>query len=737
MANAMKERFRTVAKVENRQVCPRCPVVLERAVFVYDYELGNKLIQFVLRNVGTKPVTGAVVRFRCYDGAGNCLYPGSAPDSGITYSGLTCRGGEYFADRRAVKLWSYDIVNYDAWVTQVTFADGTSMDLSPNDYIERPARALLAELLSESEEKAIHRAWGKRARCVPIAIDASLWMCSCGRVCIDEVCRDCGAKREAREPYFGSEATAAYARSLTRRRGVLRGVSVAVVLIALLAAGAGGARYAMNELYPAATREVTEKFLAEGRYDEALGFLRERGDRVSEQKVLVAARDAALEAGDFETALLYDSIRETPEPELIYRAAATQARAGLDAGQADFTAAGYGLLTTDEALYDALIHELIEHCEANSLWRQAARYTRMLHDMNDEALAEVFDDAVANSMARESYAEALSWAEQHPDSTRYDAVLREIFDRLFAAGDLEQAMNLSLEYETEEDYLGMVMERADDAFVAEHIGTLYFAAFDTDAKREWNARRLALGKEVAYIDAAGTVKGLKGVNWQDAVSLSTNDFHTLCLFSDGRVEASGNTGYGRCSVSSWSDVVAVAAGERHSVGLRTGGRLLAVGDNNDGQCDVTNWTLMIGVAAGKRHTVGLRADGTVRACGSNASGQCAVEGYDDIIKVTAGDWTTVLLHRDGSVTVLGNTALGIAEANSWTDIVDIAAGSSHVLGLRADGTVLMAGQPTFGSAGSVEGWSDITDIAAGSVCIAALKSDGTLLLSGDGMPAVN
>lgn len=737
MAHAMRERFQTVAKVENRQFSPRCPVVLERAVFVYDYELGNKLIQFVLRNVGAKVVTGAVVRFRCYDGKGKCLYPGQAPDSGITYTGLNCPPGEYFADRRAVKLWSYDIVNYDAWVTQVTFADGTKLDFTTRDYIERPARALLSELLTPAEEKALVGAWGKKARCVPTAIDQHMWMCSCGRICLDGVCRDCGARREEREPYFGSDATWIYARSLTRRRGALKTGLVVALVVALLAAGAAGASYVINDLYPSSTQDIAEKFIAEGRYNEALGFVRDRGDAKTEQIVLKAARKASMEAGNFEDALVYDSIMEKSEPEEIYRAAAAHAMAGLEAGQADFTAAGYGLLTTDAAVYDELIHALIDHCEANSLWREAARYTRMLHDMNEEALAQVFDDAVDNSMARKSYAEALSWAEQHPNSNRYSEVMREIFTALFAQNDLEQALTLALEYETDEDYLEQVLARAGDEFVAEHIGRLYFGAFSADEKRDWNAERLALGKEVAYIDGAGCVRGLKGVSWSKAVSLSMNDFHTLCLFSDGHVEASGNSGYGRCSVSSWSDVVAVAAGERHSIGLRSSGRLLAVGDNNDGQCDVTTWSLMIDVAAGKRHTVGLRADGTVRACGSNTSGQCDVSGYTDVIDIAAGDWTTVLLHKDGRVSVIGNTALGIAEANKWTGIVAIAAGSNHVLGLRADGTVLMAGQPTYGSAGNVASWTGVTDIAAGSVCVAGLRSDGTLLLSGDGKPAVN
>ncbi len=733
----LKNRFRTVAKVENRQVCPACPVTLERAVFVYDYELGNKLIQFVLRNTGDRPVTGAVVRFRCYDGAGNCLYPGATPDSGITYSSLMCRPGEYFADSRAVKLWSYDIVNYEAWVTQVSYADGTSEDFSPEQYIARPPRALLCDLLSYREEKALLGVWGKRARCVPIAIDSTVWMCSCGRVSSGEVCRDCGAKKTAREPYFGNDATLAYARACARRRGALKAAVWLAALLGVAAALGAGVYYLTEQVYPAATREVTDLFLAEERYDEALAFARKRKDSVAEERVLTAAIDASLAVCRYEDALIYDSIRETPEPERIYRAAANDAISAMAAQTVDFTAAGYGLLTTDEALYDKLIHGLIDYCEENQLYAQAARYTRMLHDMGEEALGGVFDDAIADSMARGSYEEAFLFAEQHPDVGRADEVFAEIFAIYFDAGQYEDALAFTLRYSPDPAvFLPRILEKVDERFVAEHITDLYFAMNEA-TMRAWNAKPLALCKQAAYIDAEGIVKGLKDVAWKNAVSLSMNEFHTLCLFDDGTVSAAGNTAYGRCSVSSWTGVVDIAAGERHSAALRANGKVSAVGDNSAGQCDVTGWSSIISIAAGKYHTVALRADGRVLSTGSNASGQCNTDGYTDVIAIAAGDWTTVLLHRNGDVTVLGNTALGADAANEWHDIKAVSARSGQVLGLTADGRVLLAGRPTTGDGGSVEGLTNIKAIAAGSVCIGALREDGSLYLSGDGVPALH
>lgn len=732
----LKNRFHTVAKVENRMICAACPVSLERAVFVYDYELGNKLIQFVLRNNGTKTVAGAVVRFRCYDGAGNCLYPGTVPDFSITYTGQNCGAGEYFADRRAVKLFSYDIVNYVGWVTQVTYADGSVEDFSPSAYIERPPRALISALLAPKEERALKRAWGKRACCVPMAITDRLWMCSCGRSSEEEICPECGAAKAARAPYFGEDATYAYAKTLSRRGAIVRGSVIAALTICLFGAAGAGAWYAARVVYPAATAEITDRYLDEARYNEALAFVRRRGDAEQEARVLIAARDAALDTFDYETAILYDSLLAEPNPEQIYRRAAEDAMTAIRMNTVDFTAAGYGLLTGDEALYDELIHALIAYCEENALYRQAASYTRMLHNMEAEALKKVFDDAIADSMARGNYDEAVSWAEQHPDLESYLALIDTVFEQYFSAGEYELALEFANKYANDSRYFSRILAAADADFVAQNITEIYFKLTETE-RRAFHATPLALSKQVAYIDANGTVKGLKDVEWTNAVSLAMNEFHTLCLFADGKVTAAGHSGYGRTSVSSWANIVDIAAGERHSVGLRATGVVVAVGDNSVGQCAVSDWGGIIDVAAGRYHTVALCRDGTVVATGSNESGQCNVEGYADIIAVAAGDWTTVLLHRDGSVTVLGNTALGISEANAWTDIVAISAGSSHVLGLKADGSVLMAGRPISGDAGTVEGWPAMAEIAAGSVCIAGLTADGTLYLSGDGAPAVH
>lgn len=732
---SLKNRFRTVAKIENRMLCTACPVAVERAVFVYDYELGNKLIQFVLRNNGDRPVSGAVVCFRCFDGAGKCLYVGDLPDYSITYTGQNCAPGEFFADHRAVKLSSYDIVNYEAWVTRVAYADGSVEDFSRDDYISRPPRALLNNLLTEAEEKALRRAWGRAARCVPIAISDELWMCCCGKVCSGSVCPDCAQHKNVLAPLFGSNATLAYAKTLAKRRRIAA-VSVVTALTLAVVGGVGGLVWYFARVgYPEATARITTQFLNEERYDEALAFARKRDDEVQTQRVVTLARRSALDARDYAGALVYDALLTEPDPEAIYRVAAEEAIAGLKASTVDFTAAGYGLLTGDETLYDTLIYGLIAYCEENEFYRQAARYTRMLHNLGDDALAAVFDDAIADSMARENYEEAISWAEQHPDEERYDAVLRRIFSALFAEEDYETALKMT-EYDRSDRYMDILRTQAGDEFIRTHIGSFYFR-MSADEKRAYHAQPLAVYKETAYITADGSVKGLKDVQWSNAVSLSMHEFHTLCLQKNGRVVADGDTGFGRCSVSSWENVVAVAAGERHSVALRDNGNVSAVGDNSEGQCDVSIWRNMIDIAAGRAHTVGLRADGRVYAVGSNASGQCEVEGYVDIIGVAAGDWTTILLHRDGHVTVLGNTALGIGEANAWENIVAIAGGSSHVMGLRADGTVVTAGRSVSGDSGSAADWHDVTAISAGSVCIAGLRADGTLLISGYGSPALN
>lgn len=134
-------------------------------------------------------------------------------------------------------------------------------------------------------------------------------------------------------------------------------------------------------------------------------------------------------------------------------------------------------------------------------------------------------------------------------------------------------------------------------------------------------------------------------------TLAAGDMHTVCLKSNGAVDAVGYNYDGECDVYGWTDIVAVAAGDSHTVGLKSDGTVVAVGWNDEGQCDVSDWTDIVAVAADFDNTIGLKSDGTVVTAGDDF--------YDD-------------------------------EMSSWTNIVAVAAGG-HTVGLKADGTAVAVG----------------------------------------------
>ena len=217
--------------------------------------------------------------------------------------------------------------------------------------------------------------------------------------------------------------------------------------------------------------------------------------------------------------------------------------------------------------------------------------------------------------------------------------------------------------------------------------------------------------------------------WRDIIAISTVGYHTVGLKKDGTVVAVGNNSDGRCDVSGWKDIAAVSAGDFHTVGLKKDGTVVAVGSNSNGSCDVSDWKNIVAISGGYEQTIGLKNDGTVVAVGSNAFGKCDVTGWKDIVAISGGNHT-VGLKKDGTVVAIGNNNYGQCDVSEWKDIVAISAGSRHTVGLRKDGTVVAVGQNDFGQC-NVSNWKDIVAISAGSNQTIGLKIDGTVVAVGN------
>ena len=212
-------------------------------------------------------------------------------------------------------------------------------------------------------------------------------------------------------------------------------------------------------------------------------------------------------------------------------------------------------------------------------------------------------------------------------------------------------------------------------------------------------------------------------------SISTGEFHTIGLKSDGTVVTVGSNSDGQCDVSGWTDIIAISTSDSHTIGLKSDGTVVAVGNNKDGQCDVSDWTDIVAVSAGGYHTVGLKSDGTVVATGSNSHGQCNVSGWTDIVAVSAGRYHTVGLKSDGTVVATGSNSYGQCDVLDWTDIIAISTCDFHTIGLKSDGTVVAVGGNDWGQC-NVSNWNNIIAVSAGNNHAIGVKSNGTLVAVG-------
>ena len=246
--------------------------------------------------------------------------------------------------------------------------------------------------------------------------------------------------------------------------------------------------------------------------------------------------------------------------------------------------------------------------------------------------------------------------------------------------------------------------------------------------------------------------------------------HTVGLFSDGTVVATGDNTDGECDVSEWTDIVSVAAGEYFTAGLRKDGTVLVTGrcyaDEGEKNTDakrkkqVAGWTDIVAISRAPRGPMGLKKDGTVVAAGYDTSkwknivkiagsdthivgltskgtvvviggyfGQARVWDWKDIVDIAAGWNTTVGLKKDGTVVAVGYNEDGVCNTKGIKNAVAISA-SYHTTCLKADGTVEAVGYNRWGQC-DVSEWTDIIAISNMLYSTLALKKDGSVVVTGD------
>lgn len=235
--------------------------------------------------------------------------------------------------------------------------------------------------------------------------------------------------------------------------------------------------------------------------------------------------------------------------------------------------------------------------------------------------------------------------------------------------------------------------------------------------------------------------GVDVSKWNDIVDIYAIKFDAYGITSDGTVVYSGfDGGIETLGVDSWTDIVAVF-GDRIIIGVKTDGTIVYT---NDSHTDVSfielaedtshyremmKWEDVVQYDVNWYKSVGLMSDGTVVAAGENNYGQCDVSEWTNIIAIAGGPHHTVGLKSDGTVIAAGSNANHKCEVEGWNDIVAICAGETITVGLKSDGTVVATGYNVDGQC-NVFDWTDIVAVSTTGERTYGVKTDGRIVVAG-------
>ncbi len=240
--------------------------------------------------------------------------------------------------------------------------------------------------------------------------------------------------------------------------------------------------------------------------------------------------------------------------------------------------------------------------------------------------------------------------------------------------------------------------------------------------------------------------------------ISSGDYHSLALASDGTVWAWGYNLFGQLGnntttgspgpvpqqvqIPSGRTISQIAAGRSHSLALASDGTAWAWGNNNYGQLGnntTTNSSVPVQAQvpagrtitqldAGDSHSLALASDGTVWAWGYNLYGQLGnntttnssvpvqvqIPAGRTITQLDAGGFHSLAVASDGTAWAWGNNGSGPLGNNTTTDssvpvqaqvpagrtITQIATSAAHSLAIASDGTAWAWGYNNNGQLGN-------------------------------------
>ena len=765
MANSNKSVIQ-----HGKRISLRCPLSIAESSLTYDKNSEKYGIKLVLTNEGNSSLENdtaesALVVIRCLDGGGKEIKFGDNE-----YIAKTVKFGESGLERaQSVGLIitpetsdGIAISDIEVYISRIRFADSSVTDYLRADFFDMPDKPVIIKKIygAEAAEKAKEKL-GSGAEYVPEVLTDIVWRCTCGELCDDPGCSQCGRKKEELFAYFGAIKQTAPQDKAENKDGTVRPrlivvASLSAVVILLLisiiviwasslgkkpvtASGVDDSQVTPSVTDKGVSADDSEKlaraYADRNDFDNALAVARNSGARSEViNEILSLAVNYYTASGDYIKAYSYASQSDDKKAanDLMNRAYNDSMTAGDYEKAAEYAdIMGDGNLKT--AAVKAAVDKLVSDGDYLSAYGTAA-------DKNETSLAEETGKSGIDYYEKaRNYTDAVKLALSMGDETKASELNNSAVRYYVDSGDMASAADFAASTGNTE-LLNKLVEELDDETIKKNLPAFY-DYLSTAKKREILGSRIAAGTYAAFITKNGEV--LYGTHQvyvpsggRKAVSVASNGRHTVVLHSDGSVAAFGDNSYGQCDVSSWKNVIMISVGKYHTVALTESGTVLAAGKNTYGECSVSSWREIIMVSAGEYTTLALSRDGTVKAVGKNSDHQCDTGAWRDVVSVSAGSLHSVALTKDGKVLSCGSTLLAMGVVSSWSDICCVSAGDSFTLGKNSNGEYVLTGSAISGSVGSLNDIKNAVSAVAGNTYILALDSSGNLTATGSLSPDV-
>lgn len=761
MANSSKSIVQ-----HGKRISLRCPISITESSLIYDKDAGKYSIKLALTNEGNSSLDNdtaesALIVIRCRDTAGSEIKFGDSD-----YIAKTVKFGENGLERaQTVGLiitpeipGGSEAGDFEVYISRIRFADSSVTDYLRADFFDMPGKpVIIKKIYGDEEAEKAQKDLGNGAEYVPEALTDIVWRCTCGELCDDPECSQCGRKKEELFAYFGAMKHTAKNEKNEQNRSidlprtaVIAALSLVVmvliiVIIAVWVSSIGKDPVRTDDedqtseadvSLPSGNAEKLARAYADRKdFDNALAAA--RNGEVSAaviDEILASAVDYYSASGNYVKAYSYASQMKDKETAvtLMRRAYDESMAAGEYEKAADY-AEIIGESTLKTSAVKAAVDKFIS--EGNYLSAYDAAVGK-----DENALAdETGKSGIGYYEEAHDYVSAVKLANKMGDEQKAAELNDSAVKYYVDSGDMASAAAFAASTGSIE-LLNELVENLDAEVVKKNLPS-FFSYISADKKREVLGTRISAGTYAAFITKKGEVlygahQVYKPSGGRKAVSVATSGRHTVVLNSDGSVSAFGDNSYGQCNVSSWANVVMVSVGKYHTVALTNNGTVLATGRNTYGECSVSSLRDIVMVSAGEYTTLALGRNGTVKAFGRNSSGQCDTGVWSDIVSISAGSLHSAALTRDGKVLSCGSALLGMGAVSSWSDISYVSAGDSFTLGKTAGGEYIVTGSSISGSIGNINDISGANAAVAGDTYILALGSDGKLIATGSLAPDV-